>query len=114
MSNESVEIFKEKIEEDRNDQVRVKEREKIDEPPKYAVIFFNDDFTPMDFVIELLQKHFGHGLEQATFIMLDVHEKGKGVAGVYSKDIAETKAARCNLEARAKEHPLSVIFEPQS
>jgi ATP-dependent Clp protease adaptor protein ClpS len=99
------------IQEDRG--VEVKDREDLKEPPKYAVIFINDDYTTMDFVIEMLQKYFGHSMEEATFIMLDVHEKGKGVAGVYTRDIAETKAAQCNVEAKAAQHPLKVIIEEE-
>lgn len=94
--------------------VEIKDREELKEPSKYAVIFINDDYTTMDFVIEMLQKYFGHSMEAATFIMLDIHEKGKGVAGVYTRDIAETKAAQCNVEAREKQHPLKVIIEEEN
>jgi ATP-dependent Clp protease adaptor protein ClpS len=98
------------------DDVLVKEpeqKQELKEPPKYAVVFINDDFTPMPFVVELLTKYFQHSEETATFIMLDVHEKGKGVAGIYSKDIAETKAVQCSVDAKENQHPLLVTIEPE-
>lgn len=92
--------------------LKEREKEQLKEPPKYSVVFINDDFTPMDFVIEMLEKHFGHSLEEATGIMLDVHQKGKGIAGTYSKDIAETKTVYVSNEASNSGHPLKVGYEP--
>lgn len=79
---------------------------KLKPPPLYRVVLLNDDFTPMEFVVEVLQIFFGMGREQATQIMLMVHQKGKGVCGVYTRDIAETKATQVNQYAKANQHPL--------
>src|SRR4051812_28395967 len=71
-------------------------------PPKYAVVLHNDDYTTMEFVIEVLRRYFGKTGEDATRVMLKVHQEGKGVAGVYSYEIAETKAKQVIDHARAK------------
>ncbi len=83
-------------------------------PPFYVVVLFNDDYTPMEFVIEVLQQYFGLDLDRATDVMLSVHYQGKGVAGVYPRDIAETKAQQVNRHARAQGHPLLCQIEPQA
>lgn len=85
----------------------------IKRPPQYAVVLLNDDYTPMDFVIEILQDYFGLDLDRATQVMLTVHHEGKGIAGVYPRDIAETKANQVNNYARAQGHPLLCQIEPQ-
>lgn len=82
-------------------------------PPLYHVVLLNDDYTPMDFVIEILQQYFGLNLDQATEVMLTVHYEGKGIAGVYPRDIAETKANQVNNYARSQGHPLLCQIEPQ-
>ncbi len=82
-------------------------------PPMYAVILLNDDYTPMDFVIEILQQYFALNLDQATEVMLTVHYEGKGIAGVYPRDIAETKANQVNNYARSQGHPLLCQIEPK-
>lgn len=82
-------------------------------PPLYAVVLMNDDYTPMDFVIEILQQYFALNLDQATQVMLTVHYEGKGVAGVYPRDIAETKANQVNNYARSQGHPLLCQIEPK-
>ncbi len=82
-------------------------------PPLYAVVLLNDDYTPMDFVIEILQQYFALTLDQATQVMLTVHYEGKGVAGVYPRDIAETKANQVNNYARSQGHPLLCQIEPK-
>lgn len=82
-------------------------------PPLYVVILLNDDYTPMDFVIEILQQYFALNLDQATQVMLTVHYEGKGIAGVYPRDIAETKANQVNNYARSQGHPLLCQIEPQ-
>lgn len=82
-------------------------------PPLYAVLLMNDDYTPMDFVIEILQQYFAMNLDQATQVMLTVHYEGKGVAGVYPRDIAETKANQVNNYARSQSHPLLCQIEPK-
>lgn len=79
---------------------------KLKKPPLYRVILLNDDYTPMEFVVHILQEFFYMSREKATQVMLAVHTQGKGVCGVYTKDIAETKAAMVNQYARDNEHPL--------
>lgn len=85
----------------------------IKKPPFYAVVLFNDDYTPMEFVIEILQHYFALDLDRATEVMLTVHYRGKGVAGIYPRDIAETKAQQVNNYARSQGHPLLCQIEPQ-
>jgi ATP-dependent Clp protease adaptor protein ClpS len=85
----------------------------LQRPPMYAVVLFNDDYTPMEFVIEVLQQYFALDLDRATEVMLTVHYRGKGVAGIYPRDIAETKAQQVNNYARAQGHPLLCQIEPQ-
>ncbi len=84
---------------------------KIQPPPMYKVILCNDDYTPMDFVVSILQKFFGMNMERATQIMLTVHYKGKAVCGVFTAEIAETKVAQVNQYARQCEHPLLCTME---
>lgn len=93
--------------------VREKEREKkkMKEPPKYRVVMLNDDFTPMDWVVSMLKQFFGKTEEQAGAIMMDVHKKGKGIAGVYPKDIAETKVAIANHASQENEFPFRLEIE---
>ncbi len=86
-------------------------RPEVAEPKRYMVILINDDFTPMEFVVEVLRQIFNLDEEAATRIMLNVHTKGKGVCGVYSKDIAETKVVMVNEFAREHEHPLLCTME---
>jgi ATP-dependent Clp protease adaptor protein ClpS len=81
-------------------------REELQPPPMYSVIMLDDDFTPMDFVVEVLQQIFHLPTEKATQIMLTVHTKGQAVCGTYTKDIAETKTAQVNRLAREHQHPL--------
>lgn len=75
-------------------------------PPRYKVVLLNDDYTPMEFVVEILECFFNMGREQATQVMLAVHTKGKGVCGIFTRDIAETKSAQVNQYARDNQHPL--------
>lgn len=82
------------------------------QPPKmYKVLLLNDDFTPMDFVIAVLQRFFSLDLEQATRIMLKVHNEGRGVCGVFPRDIAATKVEQVSDFARQHQHPLACIME---
>jgi len=81
-------------------------RPKISQPPLYKVVLFNDDYTPMDFVVDVLCSFFAMNVEKATQIMLKVHTEGKAVCGVYSKDVAETKAQQVNDYSRECEQPL--------
>ncbi|NVK41214.1 MAG: ATP-dependent Clp protease adapter ClpS [Oceanospirillaceae bacterium] len=75
-------------------------------PPMYRVVLMNDDYTPMDFVVEVLMIFFSMDQEKATQIMLAVHTQGKGVCGIYTRDVAETKAAQVNQYSRDNKHPL--------
>jgi len=87
---------------------------KLKQPPRYKVVLLNDDYTPMEFVVEVLEYFFHLNRPQATQIMLAVHTQGKGVCGVFTKDIAETKAAQVNQYARDNQHPLLSEIEPDS
>ncbi len=78
----------------------------VRQPPLYRVVLLNDDYTPMEFVVHILEQFFYMTREKATQVMLAVHTQGKGVCGVYTKDIAETKAAMVNQYSRDNEHPL--------
>lgn len=78
----------------------------LKQPPLYRVILLNDDYTPMEFVVHILENFFYMSREKATQVMLAVHTQGKGVCGVYTRDIAETKAAMVNQYSRDNEHPL--------
>lgn len=80
-------------------------------PPLYKVVLLNDDYTPMEFVVEVLETFFKMNREQATQVMLAVHTQGKGVCGIYTRDIAETKAAQVNQFARDNQHPLLCEIE---
>lgn len=85
----------------------------LKKPQMYAVVMYNDDYTPMEFVVDVLQNHFKHTLDSAISIMLAIHHQGKGIAGIYPKDIAETKAQAVNREARQAGYPLLSQIEPQ-
>ena len=84
---------------------------KLAKPPLFKVLLMNDDYTPMEFVVEILQVFFGMDSEQATRIMLHVHQKGKGVCGVFTREIAETKVAQVNQYSRESKHPLLCEME---
>ncbi len=84
----------------------------LKKPRKYAVIMLNDDYTPMDFVVEVLQGYFAKTAEQATQIMLTVHTQGRAVCAIYTRDIAETKASIVNQYARECQHPLICEIAP--
>ncbi len=84
---------------------------RLQQPPLYKVVMINDDFTPMEFVVQVLQMFFRHTREQAVQIMLQVHQAGRGVAGVFSPEIAETKVAQVNTFARKNHHPLLTVME---
>ena len=88
-------------------------RPELKRPPLYAVVLMNDDYTPMDFVIEVLEHYFSMDFEQASQVMLTVHYEGKGTAGIYPRDIAETKANQVNNYARSQSHTLLCLIEPE-
>ena len=85
---------------------------KLKRPPLYKVVLLNDDYTPMEFVVEVLEHFFSMNREKATQVMLAVHTQGKGVCGIYTRDVAETKAELVNQAARDNGHPLLCEVEP--
>ncbi len=88
-------------------------REETKKPRRFQVLLHNDDYTTMDFVIHVLRRHFHKSEAEAVHIMLQVHHRGVGVAGIYTKEAAETKVAEVTQEARANEMPLLVTAEPE-
>ena len=88
------------------------EKPKLAKPPLWKVVMLNDDYTPMEFVVEVLQTFFGMNGEKATQIVLMVHRTGKGTCGIFPKDIAETKCAQVNQYAQENQHPLVSEIEP--
>ena len=93
-------------EEEQVGDIALQEEELLAPPPLYQVIMFDDDFTPMEFVVEVLELLFSMNQENATQIMLAVHTKGKAACGTYTKDVAETKVAQVIQYARENQHPL--------
>lgn len=85
----------------------------VKQPPLYRVVLLNDDYTPMEFVIEVLQVFFRMDRDQATQVMLHVHTRGKGICGVYTRDVAESKVDQVNEYARECDHPLMCTLEPE-
>lgn len=88
------------------------QKQKTSPPPMYKVMLNNDDYTPMDFVIEVLQKFFAMDIEKANQLMLTVHYHGKAVCGIYTAEIAETKVMQVNQYSRKHQHPLMCTMEP--
>ncbi|MBL4763382.1 MAG: ATP-dependent Clp protease adapter ClpS [Gammaproteobacteria bacterium] len=86
---------------------------KVKKPPLFRVVLINDDYTPMEFVVYILENFFNMNREKATQIMLHVHTRGKGICGVFSFDIAETKVTQVNDYARENQHPLLCELEEQ-
>ncbi len=84
---------------------------KLKRPPQYQVLLLNDDYTPMEFVVEVLERVFGMDRSLATRVMLEVHTKGRGVCGVFTYEIAETKVAQVTSFARQQQHPLLCTME---
>lgn len=91
--------------------VQEEEKTQVKPPSMYKVILNNDDYTPMDFVIEVLQKFFSMDLEKATQLMLTVHYEGKAICGTFTAEVAETKVAQVMMYAREHEHPLLCTME---
>jgi len=92
---------------------KTRTKRKVQQPPLYKVLLHNDDYTTMEFVVEVLKTIFHHGEQQALRIMLHVHHSGVGLAGTYPREIAETKAEKAMSLARAAEYPLLVTVEPE-
>jgi len=80
-------------------------------PPLYKVLLLNDDYTPMEFVVDVLERFFGMDRERATIVMLKVHHEGSGLAGLYPRDVAETKVHLVTEYARSHQHPLQCVME---
>ena len=91
----------------------VKARPKTKKPSMYRVLLLNDDYTPMEFVVHILERFFGKSREAATEIMLHVHQRGVGVCGVYTYEVAETKVAQTIEFARWHQHPLQCTMEKE-
>lgn len=89
----------------------LEDKPRLKRPPLYRVVLLNDDYTPMEFVVEVLEIFFAMSRDKATRVMLTVHVHGKGVCGIYSRDVAETKAEQVNQYARDNEHPLVCDIE---
>jgi ATP-dependent Clp protease adaptor protein ClpS len=87
------------------------EQSRAKPPPMYRVLLLNDDYTPMDFVVLVLEKFFLMNREQATLVMLKVHREGNGVCGVYPRDVAATKVEQVSAFARQHQHPLACVME---
>ena len=87
-------------------------RLELQPPTLYKVMLLNDDYTPMDFVIEVLRQHFNMNEDKATQVMLHVHTKGKAVCGLFTREIAETKVAHVNDFSRQENQPLQCTLEP--
>jgi ATP-dependent Clp protease adaptor protein ClpS len=98
--------------ENQRDTVLDRQTSKLAPPPMYQVVLLNDDYTPMEFVVGVLQRIFGKNEDEAARIMLKVHHEGRGVCGVYSRDIAATHVEMVRQLARARQHPLQCVMEP--
>jgi ATP-dependent Clp protease adaptor protein ClpS len=93
--------------------IDVEERQKTSVPKRYHVLFHNDDYTTMEYVVEVLRRFFHKSETEALHIMLTVHKKGKAIAGVYPRDVAETKVVDVMRDARERGYPLLVTAEPE-
>ncbi|MEQ1569794.1 MAG: ATP-dependent Clp protease adapter ClpS [Myxococcota bacterium] len=97
----------------REDQPDVVTRDRPEEPKKFKVILLNDDYTSMEFVVWVLMNVFRHSQASATRVMLHIHNSGVGVAGIYSREVAETRVAQVHEVAREAGHPLQCTMEPE-
>jgi ATP-dependent Clp protease adaptor protein ClpS len=95
-----------------SDTVVEESRPKLKKPRMFQVVLLNDDYTPMEFVVELIEQFFYKSRENATRVMLKIHTEGKGVCGIYTEDVAETKAAVVNQYSMDHQHPLLCEIEP--
>ena len=99
--------------EERQGDLATERERKVERPRRFKVIFHNDDYTTMEFVVLVLMKFFHKSETEATHIMLSVHHKGQGVAGLYTKDVAETKVAQVQDYAKEQGMPLRLTAEPE-
>jgi ATP-dependent Clp protease adaptor protein ClpS len=100
-------------EREREGGLATREKPKVERPPRFKVLLYNDDYTPMEFVVHLLENLFHKSPSEATALMLQIHRSGMGVAGVYVLDIAETKVAAVHRLAEERGYPLRAGAEPE-
>lgn len=93
------------------DVVVEEQKPKLKQPPLYKVIILNDDYTPMEFVVHVLERFFSMEFDRAWRIMMTIHTQGQGIVGIYPHEIAETKSEQVNSYARENEHPLLATIE---
>jgi len=93
------------------DVLEAKPKQKLQRPSFYKVVLLNDDFTPMDFVVKVLENIYHKSTEEAASIMMQVHQKGAGLCGVFTRDVAETKVDQTLYLARQNDHPLQCVME---
>src|SRR6188768_4466200 len=103
----------ERVNPERADGLAIAERPKTRRPRKYVVVFHNDDYTTMEFVVHVLMKFFHLNETESTQVMLHVHHKGFGIVGTFTRDVAETKAQAVMAYAKEHQHPLRVTAEPE-
>lgn len=101
------------IRRDREGELATRTRRKAQRPPRFKVLLYNDDYTPMEFVVQVLERTFGKGPAEATAIMLAIHRSGLGVAGVFTLEIAETKVSEVHRQAEEQGYPLRAGVEPE-
>jgi ATP-dependent Clp protease adaptor protein ClpS len=97
----------------KEEQGDVLEKERVEKPPRYKVLLLNDDYTSMEFVVFVLMQVFRHSQASATRVMLHIHNSGVGVAGIYSREVAETRVAQVEKIAKEAGHPLQCTLEPE-
>lgn len=112
-ASEQIMTDKDKKQDGGSGQIILESRTQTKKPSMYKVVMMNDDYTPMEFVVHVLQQFFGRSVDEATQIMLNVHQRGVGICGIYSFEIAETKASKTMEYARQKEHPLQLQLEKE-
>lgn len=96
----------------RDDDLALQEaKPELKQPPQYKVLLLNDDYTPMEYVVFVLEGFFSMSREKATQVMLNVHTRGMGVCGIYTRDVAETKVELVNAHSRENQHPLKCVME---
>ena len=93
------------------EQVETRDKVELVFPNRYNVLLLNDDYTPMDFVIQLLVEVFNRSLDEATTISMKVHDEGQGIAGTYSHEVAEQKQTESSMISRHNGHPLKIVLE---
>ncbi len=98
---------------ERDEKTITRERDRVKRPRRWKVVMHNDDYTTMEFVLDILVRHFNKTSTEATHVMLQVHYKGIGIAGVYTRDVAESKVAAVLKDAAENEQPLKLTTEPE-